>query len=440
MDQYITMSQKEFKKYDIIKKVIDKELNATEASELLDVTIRHIRRLKVRVNEQGAKGLAHGNRGKPSNRKISDVDRKKIIDLIKENYSDFGPLLASEKLGEQHNIKRDKGTIRNIMIEEGIWKPKKKKKGKHRQWRQRKASYGEMIQYDGSYEYWFEGRGDKCCLLAGIDDANSKVWMKFDKHEGVEPTFTFWREYLEKFGKPYSIYVDRFSTYSMNHKLAQENSDTLTQFQRAMEKDLNIEIVHAKSPEAKGRVERLFRTLQDRLIKELRVNNISDIESANKFLEEKFIPKFNDKFMVAARSKADLHIKLTKQETKKLDSIFSRQYKRTIRNDFTISHKKHWYQLTSDQPVTVCKQNKVIIEERMDKTIHIRFKNKYLNYKLLPERPKKLKPQEEKIQWIISKQSKHYTPPANHPWRKSAKLAYLKKKIKNNNSVQVGHF
>jgi len=137
-----------------------------------------------------------------------------------------------------------------------------------------------MLQYDGSYEYWFEDRNKKYCLLASIDDSTSKVWAKFDEHEGVKPTFSFWREYIEENGKPYSIYVDKFSTYSMNHKIAKENPDTLTQFERAM-KELNIAVIHAHSPQAKGRVENLFKTLQDRLIKELRLQNISTIDKAN---------------------------------------------------------------------------------------------------------------------------------------------------------------
>ena len=386
------------------------------------------------MEEKGAKGLVHGNRGKTSNRKMSNQERQNIISLIKKHYSDFGPLLASEKLLERHRIKRDKGTVRNVMIEEGIWKPRTKKKEKHREWRQRKASYGEMIQYDGSYEHWFEDRGDKCCLLAGIDDANSKVWMKFDKHEGVEPAFNFWKEYIERFGKPYSIYVDRFSTYSMNHKLAKENPDTLTQFQRAMEKGLNIEIIHAGSAQAKGRVEKLFKTLQDRLIKELRLNNISTIEDANKFLEGEYMDKFNARFMVEPKTKANLHKELTKQETNKLDSIFSRQYQRTVRNDFTISHGKNWYQLIEYQPATICKQDKITVEERMDDSIRFRLRGKYLNYELLPARPKKIN---QKIQWVIAQKPtnrKSYIPPVNHPWRK---FQYSNKFIQ---TSKVGHF
>jgi len=398
------------------------------------MTVRHIRRLKKKVKEYGIKGLIHGNRGRISNRRIPDKERQKIAGLLREHYHDFGPTLAMEKLEERHGLKRDKGTIRSIMIGEGLWQPRRKKKEVHREWRQRKASEGEMIQYDGSYEYWFEDRGEKICLLASIDDANSRVWAKFDNHEGVEPTFNFWREYVERFGKPYSIYVDKFSTYSMNHKLAKENPDTLTQFQRAMEKGLNIEIIHAQSAQAKGRIEKLFRTLQDRLIKELRLNNISTIKEANRFLEEEFLPKFNAKFMVEARTRANLHKELTKKEKSKLDSIFSRQYKRVVRNDFTIDHKKNCYQLGKLQPATICKRDTITVEERMDQTICFRLRGKYLNYKLLPEKPKKIK--ESKEQWVIAASSK-YKPPADHPWRQTTRSEYLKKI---NQNVQVGHF
>lgn len=426
MDNYITMSQKEINKYDIIKKLINKELNGTEVSKILNLSTRQIRRLKGRVRTQGAKGLVHGNRGKSSNRVTPKKEKDKIIKLLHKHYYDFGPLLASEKLYKSHNIKLSKETVRAIMIAEELWKPKRKKKETHRSWRQRKANYGELLQYDGSYEYWFENRGEKCCLLACIDDATGKVWAKFDEHEGVEPTFNFWREYITEFGKPYAIYVDKFSTYSMNHKLAKENEDTLTQFQRAMETDLNVEIIHAKSPEAKGRVEVLFKTLQDRLIKELRLQKISTIDKANEFLKNTYLEEFNQMFNVEARTKANLHKKLSKQELNKLDSIFSRQYERVVRNDFTIHHKKERYQLLKEQSVTICKKDRIVTEEQMDNTIQFRLRGKYLNYSILPENQKKIQQNKE---WVLPKTTAHI-PPANHPWRQTAKLEYLKKLTK----------
>jgi hypothetical protein len=430
MDTNITMSLPEVKKYDIIKKVLNKELNGGEAAGLLNLTSRHIRRLKKKVDQDGIKGLIHGNRGKPGNRRLPDKERKRIAGLIKQKYPDFGPTLAAEKLTELDKIDRSRGAVRSIMIAEKIWQPRRKKKATHREWRQRKACKGEMIQYDGSYEHWFEDRGGsgEICLLASIDDADSEVWAGFDEHEGVEPTFNFWRDYIERFGKPNSIYVDKFSTYSMNHKLAKENPDTLTQFERAM-KELNTGVIHAHSPEAKGRVEQLFKTLQDRLIKELRLAGISTIKEANEFLKKVFLPKFNARFMVEPRSQANLHKKLNEQEKKKLDSIFSRQYQKVVMNDFTVSHKKHCYQLEKIQPVTICKQDIVTVEERMDQSIHFRLRGKYLNYKLLPEKPKKINGGKNSLEWVIPGTTAH-VPPANHPWRQTAKMEYLKKLTK----------
>lgn len=428
MDMNITMSLTEVKKYDIIKKVMSKELNGSEAAELLNLTTRHIRRLKKKVEENGIKALAHGNRGKPGNRRLPDKESKKIADLIRQKYPDFGPTLAMEKLVELDKIKRSRGAIRSIMIDEEIWKPKSKSKETHRQWRQRKASKGELVQYDGSYEHWFEERGGEICLLAGIDDADSEVWARFAEHEGVEPTFNYWRDYINRFGKPNSIYVDKFSTYSMNHKLAKENPDTLTQFERAMA-ELHIGVIHAHSPQAKGRVEKLFKTLQDRLIKELRLAGISTIKVANEFLEKDFLPKFNVKFMVEPRSRANLHKKLNEQEKKRLDSIFSRQCQKTVMNDFTISHKRNYYQLEKTQPVTICRRDIVTVEERMDQTIHFRLRGKYLNYRPLPEKPKKINGGENNLQWVIPKTTAHI-PPANHPWRQYQKIEYLKKLTK----------
>lgn len=424
MDKLITMSQKEARHYDIIQKAINKQLSSQGAADLLGITARHVRRLKSAVRKNGLQGMAHGLRGRSGNRSLPPKEKQRMITLLHKHYSDFGPLLASEKLEEYHGIRRDKGTIRSIMIQEGLWKPKTKKKDKHRSWRQRKASPGEMVQYDGSYEYWFEGRADKCCLLAAIDDATGRVWARFDEHEGVEPTFTFWKDYIMRFGKPFSVYADKFSTYSMNHKLAQENPDTLTQFQRAMETDLNCEVIHAHSAEAKGRVENLFKTLQDRLIKELRLHNISTIRKANKFLEEDFLPRFNAKFMVLSRSQADLHKALSRQEQDKLDAIFSRQHERTVRNDFTLSYQHNWYQLTKEQTVTVRKQDKVTVEQRLDGSIHFRLRGKYLNYELLPARPAKQNGKD--TPWVLPG-SKAHKPPLDHPWKKAGQVAYLKK-------------
>lgn len=414
MDTLITVSQKESSRYDIIQKTIRKELKGTEAAQMLNLTTRHIRRLKKKVDERGLKGLVHAGRGKPSKRKLPEKETDKIKKLLHKHYPDFGPTFAAEKLEELHKIKRDPKTIRAIMIEEQLWKPRKKKKQEYRSWRQRRTAFGELEQYDGSYEYWFEDRGPKCCLLAAIDDATSKItYAKFDEHEGVEPTFNFWQEYFEKHGKPHEIYVDKFSTYSMNSKTAKENPDTLTQFQRAMTQ-MNVGVINANSSQAKGRVERLFETLQDRLIKELRLNKISTIEKANEFLLSTFIPKFNAKFSVIPKSDANLHKKVTKFEKGIFPSIFCRHCERTIRNDYTVSYKNLWYQLEETQSVAMFTGEILTVEEGFNGIVKFRLRGKYLNYKKLPERP--IKVSQKSVPWVLAKPLPT-VPAKDHPWR-----------------------
>lgn len=392
MQDIITMSQKELSRCHIVLKLINKELTEKEASNLICLCVRQIRRLKKKAMKYGLKSLIHGNRGKPSHNQIPTEEKEQIIELLHKHYYDFKPTHASEKLETIHQIDRDPKTIRQIMIAEGLWKPRKKKsKSEHREWRQRKAHFGEMVQFDGSYEHWFEDRGEYCCLLLAVDDATGALlYGRFDKDEGVFPVFGFWRKYLLKYGKPMSIYLDRFSTYKMTQQVAQNNHDLKTQFERAM-KELRVETIFALSPEAKGRVETRFHTLQDRLIKEMRLRKISTIEGANPFLEQEFIPWFNARYAVEPQGKANLHRPLSEKEKKQLESIFSKQEERVVQNDFTISYNNQWYQLTKDQPATVCKRDRVIVEERLDGSIRFRLRGRYLNAALLALRPPRLK-------------------------------------------------
>jgi len=415
MTQLITMTQKELSRYEVIKRLIQKEINGTEASKQLSLSTRQTRRLKANVEKYGVKGIVHRNRGRESNRKISEEKVNEIKKIIGENYRDFGPLFASEKLGENHQIKIGKEKLRQLMIEWKFWRPKPRKKNKeYRSWRQRKEYYGEMEQFDGSYHEWLEDRAPACCLLASIDDAMGKITgLRFVHDEGVIPVFTFWKNYLQREGKPLKIYLDRLSTYKNTHKSVFDDPNVLTQFQRAM-KDLDIELISAYSPQAKGRVERLFGTLQDRLVKELRLAKISDIEKANRFLEKVFIPKFNAKFSVLPQKKGNLHRSLNRFEKAHLDKILSVQNTRIVNNDFTIRFKGKWFQLSETQPTLVLRKDKVQIEERIDGSTFISLRNKYLNYTVLPARPEKIK---IKVA-ALTRTKSTWKPPANHPWRK----------------------
>ncbi len=211
--------------------MLDKEINGTIAADLLKLSVRQIRRLKAKVRQYGPKALIHASRGKQSNRKIPEEERETIAEILKRKYPDFKLTFASEKLEQNHNIKKDPKTIRQIMIEEDLWKPKKKKQSKYHSWRKRKPCYGEMEQFDGSYHDWFESRNGnvESYLLASIDDATGiPTKAKLDTGEGTFPVFRFWKEYIEKYGKPHSIYLDKFSTYKMTQRATIENHETQT--------------------------------------------------------------------------------------------------------------------------------------------------------------------------------------------------------------------
>ena len=337
-------------------------------------------------------------------------------------YHDFNPLLAQEHLRDDHEILLSKETVRQLMIKEGLWKPKRKGESKKHFWRERKDSYGEMQQFDGSYHNWFEKRNEtevglEQCLLLSVDDATGKITEAvFEYNEGVFPVFRFWKGYFETKGLPNAIYLDKFSTYKVNHKNAVDNKELMTQFERAM-KQLGVRIIHANSPQAKGRVEKMNGTLQRRLVKEMRLAGINTLAEANKFLKEIFIPKFNKQFAVMPKKKSDLHRELNNKQVKELNGILSVQSERTISNDYTVRFKNNYYQLEEVQPTTVYKRSKVTIEERLNGELKINVKNHHLNYFRLPERPKK--EINIKLPALTVKKSTAHIPPPNHPWRRS---------------------
>lgn len=407
------MTNKESNRHAIITKLIASKINGTQAAKQLKLSIRQTKRLKASVIKNGIKGTIHKLRGKTGNNKLPEGTLEKAKIYIEENYSDFGPTFAQEKLKDDHQLKIGISTVRKLMIAEKFFIPKpKKKSSEYRAWRERKESFGEMGQFDGSYHKWLEDRAPECCLLANIDDATGKVTLKFDTNESIPCVFEFWKDYIKTKGKPIAIYLDKYSTYKINHPSATDNKDALTQFQRAME-TLGIKVISAHSPQAKGRVERLNETLQDRLVKELRLRKIDNTKDANVFLKE-YEKIFDDKFSVKAKKEGDLHVSLTKKELENLDAIFSVHSKRLVRNDYTVQFKKQWIQLAEIQPTGVCKKDSVLIEERLDGSLHISLRGKYLNYEILPSRPEKTKV----LLPMLTSVKFEWKPPAKHPWRR----------------------
>jgi len=425
----ISMTEKELQKYDVICNLINKKINGTDASKQLGLTTRHIRRLKKTVDKNGAKGVAHKGRGKTSNKKINAETIDAVKKHLKERYYDFGPTFAAEKLAEIEKIKIGKETVRTIMVEIGLWKVKPRKQSKKwHTWRARKDNEGEMQQFDGSYHIWFGT--EESCLLLSVDDATGKIThAKFDYNESTMAVFGFWREYFLKNGLPLSIYLDKFSTYKINHKNAVDNKDMITQFERAMNQ-VGVRPITAHSAEAKGRVERMFETLQDRLVKELRLAGITTIEEANEFLE-KYISRFNAKFAVIPNRRKNLHKKLNKNTEKNLSQILSIQNTRVVNNDYTIMFKTNCFQLDRKQLVTVYKKDKIIVEEHLNGKVKLRVRNAYLDYILLPEKPRK--EINVKLPALTRQEQSSYKPPIDHPWRKQ----FLYGKIHNQQKISV---
>lgn len=419
------LTKREQEKLAVITDCLGGKITKGQAATILGISPRQVKRLKSKVRENGALAVIHRLKGKQSNHRVDVLIKDNALAIIKEKYTDFRPTFATEKLAENHDIHISHGTTRLWMMQEKLWKPHKQKQITYRSWRPRKEYYGELEQFDGSYHYWFENRfvdtnrdPIEVCLLAGIDDATGKITRaEFLANEGVIAVFTFWKEYVESLGKPVAIYLDKFSTYKINHKATVDNKDLLTQFQRAMQQ-LGITPIPANSPQAKGRVERLFKTLQDRLVKELRLAQISTPNDGNTFLKEVFIPKFNEKFAVIPAKEGDVHKPLLPEEKERLRHIFSIHETRRVNLDFTIQFKNNWYQLTEIQPTTVRPLLLVLMETWIDGSVHIMVKDHELAYMVLPEKPKK---QRIKQPIILTTHTLNYKPPPNHPWRQYAK-------------------
>jgi transposase-like protein len=410
----IKLTASEMERYSTIRECIDGNITNKEASIRLGLKVRRIQEIKRAVEKFGKSAVLHGSKGHaPPNVTSTAVSQKVISFFGQKKHQDFGPTFAQEKLADT-GVVLNLETLRLLMIKEKIWKPHPRRGPQIiHEWRERKESFGELVQFDGSYHNWFENDGEEC-LLAAIDDATGKiVHVVFEDNEGVLAVFRFWMTYVEAYGRPVVIYLDKFSTYKVNHKNAVDNAEFITQFRRAMT-ELDIRVICANSPEAKGRVERLFGTLQDRMIKEMRLVDIKRREHANQFVSEKYLPDHNKRFSVPAKNTNNAHRPLSNDMRVKLPSIFSIQSKRKVNNDYTIQFKTRWYQLEAQQKTAVYKRDTVIIEERLDETIHIRLKDTYLKYKVLPARPRPVRIPVV----VLTTQKPHWKPPKDHPWRK----------------------
>jgi hypothetical protein len=399
----LIMSRKEARRLYVLRKVLDGEIKQVDAAGMLSMSTRQIRRIVERIGDEGDEGVIHKLRGEESNRKTASKVKDKIIRLYRKKYEGFGPTLAAEKFKELDGIAISDETLRLWLIDSGDWK-KARKRVQHRRWRERKGHHGEMVQLDGSHHDWFEGRGPKCVLMGYIDDATGETFGRFYEYEGTRPAMDSFKRYTQKYGLPLSVYLDRHNTYKSPKKESlEDDKESLSQFERAME-ELGVEVIHAYSPQAKGRIERLFGTLQDRLVKEMRLKGIKNIEEANAFLET-YWPEYNNRFAVEPRESADLHRKVPRGLN--LHSILCIKIERRLNNDFTVAYDNKFYQIEDK-----VKTDTVIVEERLDGTMAITHDGLVLTYKELPARPKKQSAPP------IAKKRPHRKVSADHPWRR----------------------
>jgi transposase len=417
MDELLTMSQKELSRVEVMQRLKAKRLSQKEAAQLLGLSGRQVKRLWRAYRTQGAAGLVSRRRGRPSNHQLSAAVQQQVLDLLKAQYADFGPTLAHEKLTEVHQLTISRERVRQLMIEEGLWKARRAKHPAAHPLRERRACYGELVQIDGSLHAWFEDRGPTCSLLVFIDDATGQLLeLWFVPHESFFGYCAATRHYLAQCGKPVAFYSDKHGIFRVNQARPSGDSPGLTQFGRAMQ-DLDIQILCANSPQAKGRVERANQTLQDRLVKELRLRNISTLAAGNAYLPE-FRADFNRRFAVLPRSPHDAHRPLRPADN--LDLILTYQTTGTLSKNLTVQANHVIYQIQSDRPAYTLRHAPITVCENALGEVTILYRNKPLAYTVYQPAVRQAEIVDTKT---VNQKIRIPKPPAaDHPWRKSYQL------------------
>jgi len=410
----ITLSQEEHDRLLIIRKVMKREGRQVEAADLLNISDRQVRNLIDKVREKGSKGLAHGNRGRESPKKMAEAEEERLAGIIKNKYWDFGPTFAAEKLWERQGLKVSDEKLRQIMIDAGIWRVRHRKGDVH-QWRERKHFSGELVQMDGSHHDWLEGRGPKLVLMGYIDDAKSEAFGHFYDYEGIWPAMDSLERYIRLYGIPRALYLDKLSTYKTTRPADLDEllrgEEAQTQFERAG-KELGINIIHADSPQAKGRIEREFGTLQDRLVKELRLAGVCSKDEATRFLDG-YWPKHNRRFSRPALRPEDLHRPLPKGLN--LKDIFCLKGSRTINNGYMVRWKGRL--LVISNPSIAMRRRQTQVLEHFDGSLFIRFNGRNLDYREVQDIKPGPRPAPE-AKTAPEERKRPNIPAPNHPWRR----------------------
>lgn len=354
-------------------------LTQKQAGVQLKVSERWVRKLVARLRKEGDGGILHRLRGRASKRKLDAAVRAKVVRLVKREYIDFGPTLAAEYLGEKHGVVVSKESVRQILMEAGVWKRKRRRVEEVHVWRARRPCCGEMVQWDSSEHDWLEGRGPKLSLLAMLDDATSRARARFAEHDTTEENFRLLESYLKRWGRPGEFYTDKDSMFTVNRPVREADDEAWpeawTQIGRAL-KELGVGWIAAHSPQAKGRIERFFGTAQDRLVKGLRQAGAQTLNEANAYLEQEYLPMWNRRFTVEAEKAPDAHRPLRAEQN--LAAILSHVEERVVANDYTIRYHTQKYQIPRADIRPGLRGATVRVEERRDQTVWVRFRGRYL--------------------------------------------------------------
>jgi len=416
METLLSMSTKELSRLEVMQRLSKKRMSQKEAGEILHLSTRQIKRLLKRYKKQGAGGLISKHRGRPAANRLSESVKKRALDLLRTKYQGFGPTLAHEKLVEKEKIKLSVESVRKIMIEEDLWKSRKLKKIVTHQLRERRACFGELVQIDGSPHDWFEGRAEACVLLVFIDDATGKlVELQFVDSESFFSYAQAAENYFKRYGKPITFYSDKHGIFRVN-QTSSGLGDAITQFGRAMH-ELDIQIICANTPQAKGRVERANQTLQDRLPKEMRLLGINTREAGNAYLSE-FMQDFNQRFADEPRSEVNAHRSLTAKDD--LARILAWQESRTISKNLTVQFEKIVYQIQTERPTYTMRNAVVTVCVDAKQNVTLIYKGKSLPYTIFHQQAKQ---SEVVIAKDLNKTIKTkpapipHKPAPDHPWR-----------------------
>ena len=404
------MSRKERDRLTIMAGIKTGELTLVAAAPVLGLSYRQTRRVWRRYEAQGDAGLVHRSRGRPSLRRKPSKLRARVLARYRQRYPDFGPTLAAEYLAGD-GFKIDHETLRRWLLAEGL-RVVRRRRQQHRQWRERKACFGEMVQLDGSHHNWFEGRREPCVLMVMVDDATNRLGARFFEEETTHASYDTFEQWTRHHRLPQSLYVDRDSIYrcegapSVAEQVA--GQEPQTQFGRAM-KQLGVGLILARSPQAKGRVERMNGVLQDRLVKALRLEKISHLASANRYLERIFLPAFNRQFTRAAAQPADVH----RPRPGNLEEVLSWEHERVVQRDWTVACAGRWYQLDRQHEPLSLVGRKVIVRRRRDGGQQVLYRGQKLRWRALPQRPARARPAPPPpVAKAVTK------PSAEHPWRR----------------------